>query len=108
MIKIRGNAIYLTRGDSADITIAITNSKGNAYDMQDGDTIAFTVKRTTTDKDALISKTADDGVIHLVPGDTESLGYGDYVYDCQLTTADGRVCTFIVPTLFRVLEEVTY
>ena len=30
------------------------------------------------------------------------------VYDCQLTTSDGRVCTFITPHIFKVLEEVTF
>lgn len=108
MIKIRNNAIHITRGDSANINVTVANSDGTSYSLQDGDTITFTVKKTTSDKDAIISKNLSDNVIHIVPSDTSALEYGNYVYDCQLTTATGAVCTFIAPTLFKVEEEVTF
>lgn len=70
--------------------------------------MTFTVKKTVNDTDAVISKNITDGNLHLSPDDTAGLDYGAYVYDCQLTTSDGRVCTFITPHRFQVLEEVTF
>lgn len=108
MVNVNNNNIYITRGDSADIAISITESTGVGYTPQDGDTITFTVKKTTNDTEAVISKTIKDGYLHLIPADTAHLDYGAYFYDCQLTTSDGRVCTFIPVHLFKVLEEVTF
>lgn len=108
MVNVSNNNIYITRGDSADIQISITESTGEEYTLQDGDTVTFTVKKTVNDTDAVISKNITDGNLHLSPDDTAGLDYGAYVYDCQLTTSDGRVCTFITPHRFQVLEEVTF
>lgn len=108
MVNVNNNNIYITRGDSADIEISITESTGEEYTLQDGDTITFTVKKSTRATDAVISKQITDWYVHLAPVDTANLDYGVYVYDCQLTTSDGRVCTFITPHIFKVLEEVTF
>ncbi|WP_278502845.1 hypothetical protein [Mitsuokella multacida] len=95
--------ILLTRGDTAYINVVTDD-----YTPQDGDQIKLTVKRSTADKDTLIQKTVSDGVVKIEPKDTETLDYGTYVYDCQLTTAAGDVYTFIPPTDFVLQEEVTY
>ena len=95
--------ILLTRGDTAYINVVTDD-----YTPQDGDQIKLTVKRSTADKDTLIQKTVLDGVCKIEPKDTETLDYGTYVYDCQLTTAAGDVYTFIPPTDFVLQEEVTY
>ena len=108
MFKIMGTKIFLTRGDSAFIDLTIKNTDGTDYEMQPGDQILLTVKKTTSDKDVIFQRTLADGVIEIRPTDTEGLPFGDYVYDCQLRTYDGITQTFITPSLFRVLEEVTY
>lgn len=95
--------ILLTRGDTAYINVVTDD-----YTPQDGDQIKLTVKRSTAEKDTLIQKTVSDGVVKIEPKDTETLDYGTYVYDCQLTTAAGDVYTFIPPTDFVLQEEVTY
>lgn len=95
--------ILLTRGDTAYINVVTDD-----YTPQDGDQITLTVKRSTADKDAIIQKTVSDGSVKIEPKDTETLDYGTYVYDCQLTTAAGDVYTFIPPTDFVLQEEVTY
>lgn len=95
--------ILLTRGDTAYINVVTDD-----YTPQDGDQIKLTVKRSTADKDTLIQKMVSDGVVKIEPKDTETLDYGTYVYDCQLTTAAGDVYTFIPPTDFVLQEEVTY
>lgn len=106
MLKISGQDITLTRGDTARISIGIT-SGGQAYDYS-ADTVVFSVKKNTSTPDFLIQKTVQDGVVTILPTDTASLTYGTYVYDVQLTTAGGDVCTVIVPHNFTVAQEVTW
>ena len=108
MLKIdRDNTIHLTRGDTARISLGITSSDGTAYDYSE-DTVVFTVKASTMSSDALIEKTVTDGVIYLATGDTNGLSYQTYVYDVQLTTAGGDICTVIPPAKFIVEQEVTW
>lgn len=45
--------------------------------------------------------------INILPEDTESLRFGKYVYDVQLTF-NGAVKTIIKPSTFTIGEEVTY
>ena len=42
------------------------------------------------------------------PEDTSGLDFGNYVYDVELTLADGTVNTIIPPSTFKVMGEVTY
>nr|DAH59660.1 MAG TPA: hypothetical protein [Caudoviricetes sp.] len=48
--------------------------------MFDDDTITLTVRKTAN-SDVAFTKTAENGVINLVPTDTKSLTAGTYVYD---------------------------
>lgn len=102
--------IDIVRGDSADFDVVVTqkNDQGEKviYDLQPGDVVEFTVKKSTKVKDKLISKIGPH--ISLVPADTEGLEYKKYVYDVQLTLADGFVDTIIQPNTFNVLDEVTW
>lgn len=100
--------IIITRGDSAKIRVSITDNDGNIYTPTADDKVVLTVKKTTGDKEPLITKTLVDGFIKLKPEDTEKLEYGSYVYDCQITTGSGDVYTFITPHPFVVAEEVTF
>lgn len=108
MLKInRDNSIELTRGDTARISLTITTASGTAYDYS-ADTAVFTVKASTFTSESLIQKTVSDGVIYIAPADTSALKYGDYVYDVQLTSQSGDVCTVIPPAKFTVAQEVTW
>lgn len=42
----------------------------------------------------------------LEPEDTKTLPFGKYVYDIQITYADGKVDTFITKGRLRLTEEV--
>lgn len=108
MLKIVGTKIYLTRGDSAEIAVHIKKPDGTDYTPNDDDECLMTVKKTTGDKKCVFQKTITDGEVSIEPSDTADLAYGDYYYDCQLKTAGGSVQTFIPPSLFRVMEEVTF
>lgn len=100
------NDINITRGDTLHLHVDLADANGSEWAMADGDAIAWTVKRTTTDTEALISKAGQDVTIE--PADTASLEYGRYVYDVQLTTSEGEVYTVVKPSAFNVTEEVTF
>lgn len=100
------NDINITRGDTLNLHVELADANGSEWPLAKGDTIAWTVKKTTHDKKALISKTGQD--VTILPADTSSLEYGGYVYDVQLTTAEGEVHTVVKPSAFNVCEEVTF
>lgn len=107
MLTISNQNIFLTRGDTAKIALSITSAGNSAYDSTK-DTVVLTVKKSTTDKEKILQKTAVNGIITISHADTRNLEYGDYVYDVQLTTAAGDVCTIITPHRFRLEEEVNF
>lgn len=103
------NNITLTRGDSASIEVALENPDGSAYELQEGDKLLFTVKHNCITEDIIIQKDISaNAIINLLPGDTDSLLYGVYFYDVQLTKANGAVNTVIPPRDFIVSKEVTF
>ena len=106
MLKISNQEITLTRGDTARISLGIT-SGGQAYDYS-ADTVVFSVKKSTVTPDYIFQKTVQDCVVTILPTDTASLPYGTYVYDVQLTTTGGDVCTVVTPHNFVVAQEVTW
>ena len=44
----------------------------------------------------------------ILPADTKTLPIGRYVYDIQITFADGTVKTVVGPATFEIAAEVTY
>ena len=108
MLHIQDNKISLTRGDTAYLNVSVEIDK-KPYEMQEGDTLTFSIKKSTSDKTPLVEKTISGGTrIHIEPSDTSGLEYGKYKYDVQLDKANGDVFTIIEPTAFVVLEEVTH
>lgn len=108
MLTCVNNNISITRGDSAIFALSIKKADGEPYTVSEGDTVIFTVKKSTFDKDIITQKTVVNGVITINPDDTKSLEYGTYYYDVELTRADGFVSTVISPHKFIVEQEVTY
>jgi len=102
----KGYTLKLTRGDYASFSIGVTDASGEPYELQDGDTVTFTVKKTTKTTDVVLQKTGT--AVEILPEDTAEQKYGNYVYDCQLTYDGGRVDTFIGPCDFVITEEVTF
>lgn len=115
MVKIIDNAITMTRGDTLRATVTITRD-GEAYTPVTGDTVRFALKRDvlngakTEYKDAepLVLKDIpiDTLLLQLDPEDTKHLGFGSYVYDIQITFADGSVDTFIAAQKLVLSPEV--
>lgn len=115
MLKVSGNKIYLTRGDSAVFELNVTDPQGDSYDFSN-DEVKFTVKKSCDDAKAVIEKTFDEnGQITFTPDDTKDLSFGNYFYDVQLThteTVDEEtvttVDTIIVPSTFVIGAECTW
>ena len=106
-IKIQGNKIHLTRGDTLRVTVNITQD-GEPYVPVEGDSVRFALKRDFDDKDPLVIRNipTDTLKLILVPEDTKPLDFGKYWYDVELTKNDGTVDTFIGPERFYITEEV--
>lgn len=106
-MTINRTNISMTRGDSETLTVSLSNGVFNA-----GDTVTLTVRPDVEDPIVLqkvVTEFFDGAAIFiLVPNDTEGLEFGDYVYDIQLTRADGYVTTLVKPSQFTLEEEVTY
>lgn len=116
MITIKNNKIKMTRGDTLRAEVAITTPAGEPYEPQEGDSVRFALKHSTmnpsyteyTDTEPLLVVTIpiDTLALQIDPEDTKELGFGDYVYDIELTHADGAVDTFIATGSFTLTPEV--
>ena len=109
MIKIEGTQITMTRGDTLELQLDITCSDGTPYVPEEGDSIRFALKRSYFDEECLILKQIpmDTLKLRLESNETKALERPNtYVYDIQLTTADGTVDTFIANASFTLTEEV--
>lgn len=112
---IDGNKIKLTRGDTLRLKVDV-QIDGEPYVPVTGDSVRFALKHPALnaakteylDTTPLIKKDIpiDTMVLELKPEDTKSLGFGKYVYDVQITFADGTVDTFITKETFILTEEV--
>lgn len=118
MLKVIGKKIFITRGDTAYITVNVYAPDGSEYALQEGDKLWFAVKRKTTDKDYLISPKElsiginpstgkQEAVLSIFPQETKNLDFGSFVYDVSLVnTAKNFVNTIIEPSSFTITEEV--
>lgn len=108
MIKIDGTSIKMTRGDTLKVSISMTDTEGNEYTPVDGDVIRFAAKKRYLDEDTVIYKVIPNDTLLLVlnPEDTKELSFDTYVYDIEITFADGAVDTFIANARLIIAEEV--
>lgn len=107
-LKINGTTISLTRGDTLKILIDISNPDGTAYVPIENDSIRFAMKKDYKKEEVILEKNipTDSLLLHIEPSDTKQLPQpSDYVYDIQLTHANGDIDTFITGK-FKITEEV--
>lgn len=99
-INDKTKQITLIRGDTLKIQVSIFIDK-QPYTPASGDVIRFAMKQTTSSSKVLIHKIIpnDTLILHLLPSDTKRLAFGNYVYDIEITFANGDVDTFITGKL---------
>lgn len=110
---IKGTVIEMVRGDSEMVEVSIEDHLGNDVNLVPGDIVYFTVKTHAKTKNKEFQKVVQDfptgtAVIRIEPEDTKHMMFGNYVYDVQLTKANGDVRTIIRCSVFKVSSEVTY
>lgn len=105
-MKISGTNMQMIRGDSESIKVTLSG-----YEPQPGDYVELTVRKTPTSSPVIYKRETfgeeASVVFSISPEDTESLKFGDYVYDVQLTF-NGTIKTVVGPSSFVIGEEVTY
>lgn len=102
------NEIRFIRGDTQVFSLNIMDEDGLPYELQPTDKLVLTVKRSIYNTDIVLQKTIDASMlIKFEHEDTESISFGEYVYDVQLTQGD-IVTTVIPPTPFILEGEVNY
>lgn len=110
------NRLFLTRGDSAEITLIIRDRvTGAVFIPGPDDQLTFTVKRELSDEKTVIEKHLDRGILRrendcvliLIPEDTAQLPFGTYWYDVELVLDSGYTDTIIPPSPFIIAGEVT-
>lgn len=108
MVDISGTTITMTRGDTARISVYITDAEGEPYTPGAQDAIRFAMKKDYKDAEPLLLINIPVDTMELIinPEDTKSLAFGSYVYDIELTTESGTVDTFIDRAKIKLTEEV--
>lgn len=96
MLKVFGNDIALTRGDTARLALKVKNADGTIYELQEGDKVYFTIR--SADGEEIVSREVTNGIV-IYPADTAGLPYGTYDYDVEVVLANGDVNTIIVAKL---------
>lgn len=122
---VKGTNIYLTRGDTAKITLDINLNE--QYEIQK---LFFTVKKTVESSSSIIAHTWVRGnsqqtsnientednifVVSIDHEDTNTQPFGNYRYDVQINYVDTaiqsppvQILTIIKPSIFSIEEEVT-
>lgn len=106
--NITGSTITLTRGDTFEALVSVTKMDGSPYVPIEGDSIRFAMKKNYDDSRPILVKSIPSDTMMLIiePQDTKGLNFGKYVYDIQLTQANGKVDTFISKATLKLSEEV--
>jgi hypothetical protein len=102
----------MTRGDDEDLTVSYRKD-GVTVPFVTGDTVSLTVKKSINDSVSIIQSRAttftEEGkaLITITHAQTENLPYGDYVYDVEVVSANGKHTTIISYHKFTIGGEVT-
>ena len=113
--SVQGTTIRLTRGDSLILQVVILRNN-EIYTPQEGDKVRFALKRNMMnpektrylDKNPLVVKDIPIKtlILRLDSEDTKFLEFGNYIYDIEITFANGLVDTFIADAAFIITPEV--
>lgn len=115
MTTIDGEKITMTRGDTLRVLVGIEKDN-ETYTPVDGDVVRFYLKHNTMnskkteykDPEPLITKEIPIStmVLELASADTKALEFNSYVYDLEITFANGSVDTFINNAPLILVPEV--
>lgn len=106
-IDEKTHLLKMTRGDTVRFGMSLTVD-GETYEPTEGDLIKLGIKELYEDEECLVEKEipTDTLIVHIEPEDTQDLDFGEYVWDIQITFANGDVYTFIERAKLKLLEDV--
>lgn len=104
-VDLNTNDITITRGDSALIKLTMDNSDGTPFQPGPNDHVEF---QCCQGSKILFQKDVKQGVVTVVPTDTNKLEYGTYSYRIIVNQSDGKQLSAVNGAKFIVEEEVTY
>ena len=119
MLRTIGRNIYLTRGDTAYLSVNLSyygsKCENKVFEFLDGDEIYLTVKDSVDVEEFLFQKklvyddisNLGEILFKIIPSDTNNLDFKKYVYDVEIKTFDGDIYTIIPPSIFEIRPEVT-
>ena len=95
-INDKNKTITLVRGDTLRLIVNLYVGE-EPYTPRYGDMLRFAMKQTYQSNKVLIHKNIpiDSCELTINPNDTKKLAFGKYVYDIEMTFANGDVDTFI-------------
>ena len=101
------DAMSIVAKDTGDFVFIVDN-----YILDNGDVVYFTVNTELEKENPVLQKkitefTNGKAIIHLTSKETD-LKIGNYLYDIEVDTADGRVDTIVGPAKFKVVGGVKY
>lgn len=107
LIDNETNTMTIVKKDTASFDVSLEN-----YVLKEGDTVTFTVAKEVEQEEPVIQvivREFNSGIatVRLTSADT-NIEVGDYKYDVQVNTIDGRVDTIVGPAKFKVIGGVTY
>lgn len=104
--SIVGKRVTLTRGDTLNVPVEVTNPDGTPYEMQDGDSLRFKMTDVAGGS-VLIEKQipTDTLILSISHSDTANLPFGTYFFDVQFTYASGSIETIIPEGQFCITAE---
>lgn len=108
-VEISGSTIKMTRGDTLRVVLTLKDEEGNVYTPQENEIIRFAMKKDYDDPEPLLLKIIPHDTMELVldPVDTKNLPQpSSYVYDMEITYANGDVETFIKEAKLKITQEV--
>lgn len=107
MLKVSGNRIELTRGDTMILEVTLQDETGQPYEPTESDKVYFRLKRNATAKDMFVVKEIpiDTMILKLDAADTQNLKFGTYVYEIELVTSNDYHFTAIANEEFVISEE---
>lgn len=107
MLKVTGNKIQLTRGDTMMLEVHLKDESGEDYTPIETDKIYFRLKKNGTAKEVIIEKEIpyDTMILELEEADTENLKFTTYYYEVELVTEEDYHFTAIANTEFEITTE---
>ena len=102
------NKISIIKKDTATLSVSLDN-----YFLTDGDRVTFTVANEVEQEEPLLQIvvtqfTSEGGAVIPLTSQNTDLEIGEYLYDIQINTKDGRVDTIIGLAKIKIMGGVTY